>query len=302
MRYRCTDPTLTSYKYVSYLKISKALGVPYNTVQHLCRHALKPKRPPARNREVTKLEQHHIDFLTSYKTLEDWAGFTLKWRTKLFHRRFPDKRIAVTCLRRLYLKHGIKRKKVRQEKHMPQHARLQYQANCRLTRLALERAEQASRLIVYLDEIVFSKSSVISRDWSARNSNLAVDQTMIYTGYTAVIASMTKEKGIGPLKLYPKALTAEEFIEFLKELRREYGRRPLSLFMDNLYVHKSRAAREHFEKLNIEPIWNVSYSPEFNPIEAVFSKVKAIFKRRRLNALVRKIRFNTSKNIIYAFK
>ena len=46
--------------------------------------------------------------------------------------------------------------------------------------------------------------------------------------------------------------------------------------MDNLYVHKSRAAREHFEKLNIEPIWNVSYSPEFNPIEAVFSKVKAI--------------------------
>ena len=72
--------------------------------------------------------------------------------------------------------------------------------------------------------------------------------------------------------------------------------------MDNLYVHKSRAAREHFEKLNIEPIWNVSYSPEFNPIEAVFSKVKAIFRRKRLNALVRKIRFNTSKNIIYAFK
>jgi len=234
LRYRCTDPTATSYKHLSYLKISKALGVPYNTVQHLCRHALKPKRPPARNREVTKLEQHHIDFLTSYKTLEDWAGFTLKFRTKLFHRQFTDKQIAVTCLRRLYLKHGIKRKKVRQEKHMPENARSQFQTNCGLTRLALEQAEQANRLIVYLDEIVFSKSSVMSRDWSAKNSNLAVDQAMIYTGYTAVIASMTKEKGIGPYMIYPKALTATEFIDFLKELRREYGRRPLSILMDQL--------------------------------------------------------------------
>jgi transposase len=66
-------------------------------------------------------------------------------------------------------------------------------------------------------------------------------------------------------------------------------------------VHKSKEAKPYFEKLNIEPIWNVSYSPEFNPIEAIFSKVKAIFKRQRLNALVRKLRFNTPKKIVDAF-
>ena len=66
-------------------------------------------------------------------------------------------------------------------------------------------------------------------------------------------------------------------------------------------MHKSKDAKPYFEELNIEPIWNVSYSPEFNPIEAVFSKVKSIFKRRRLNALVRKIGFNTSETIIDAF-
>ena len=71
---------------------------------------------------MTKLEEQHINFLTSYETLEEWAGYTLKYRTKLFHRKFTDKRIAVTCLRRLYLKHGIKCKKVRQEKYMPEHA------------------------------------------------------------------------------------------------------------------------------------------------------------------------------------
>ena len=44
---------------------------------------------------------------------------TMKMRTKLFHRQFPDKRIAVTSLRRLYLKHKVKRKKVRQDKYLP---------------------------------------------------------------------------------------------------------------------------------------------------------------------------------------
>jgi len=75
---------------------------------------------------VTKLSQEHVDFLTHPKILEKWAGETLLKRTILFHRQFPDKRIAVTSLRRLYLRHDIKRKKVRQEKYMPAHARLEF--------------------------------------------------------------------------------------------------------------------------------------------------------------------------------
>ena len=67
-------------------------------------------------------------------------------------------------------------------------------------------------------------------------------------------------------------------------------------------MHKSKEAKPYFEKLNIEPIWNVRYSPEFNPIEAIFSKVKAIFNRRRLNQLVRKRPFDANDTIKVAFK
>jgi len=58
---------------------------------------------------------------------------------------------------------------------------------------------------------------------------------------------------------------------------------PLALFMDRLQVHKQKDVREWLAKLNITPLWNVSYSPEFNPIEAVFSKVKRLFNSGRLN-------------------
>ena len=46
----------------------------------------------------------------------------------------------------------------------------------------------------------------------------------------------------------------------------------------------------------------MAYSPEFNPIEAVFSRVKAIFNRRRLNCLVNKIGFNADETIKTSFR
>ena len=73
-----------------------------------------------------------MDFLINPSILEKWAGLTMKQRTVYFHRQFTNKRIAVTSLRRLYLKHGIKCKKVRQEKVMPLRARTNFVQNCQL--------------------------------------------------------------------------------------------------------------------------------------------------------------------------
>ena len=66
-------------------------------------------------------------------------------------------------------------------------------------------------------------------------------------------------------------------------------------------MHKSRDVRPHYERLNIEPIFNVGYSPEFNPIESVFSQVKCNFCRERLNKLVNNEVFDTNPAIWAAF-
>ena len=54
----------------------------------------------------------------------------MRMRCVLFHRTFPDKRVAVTCLRRLYLKHGVRRKKVRQDKYLPTKICQDYALRC----------------------------------------------------------------------------------------------------------------------------------------------------------------------------
>ena len=48
----------------------------------------------------------------------------------MFEMHFPGKKLSVTSLRRLYLKHGIKRKKVRLEKAMPANTRENFVVNC----------------------------------------------------------------------------------------------------------------------------------------------------------------------------
>ena len=55
--------------------------------------------------------------------------------------------------------------------------------------------------------------------------------------------------------------------------------------MDQLGVHKSNVLKKIYTELDLEPIFNVGYSPEFNPIESVFSQVKRTYSRIRLNKL-----------------
>ena len=122
-RFRTSKPTKKAWKYTTYRAIAAALNLTQNEVQHICRKALTPQKTLTSKQLVRKLDQEHIDFLISPITLERWAGLIMKKRTVYFHRKFTNKRIAVTSLRRLYLRHGIKCKKVRQEKVMPLHAR-----------------------------------------------------------------------------------------------------------------------------------------------------------------------------------
>ena len=51
------------------------------------------------------------------------------------------------------------------------------------------------------------------------------------------------------------------------------------VIMDNLSVHKSAAVRQAIEAAGAELRFLPPYSPDFNPIEMAFSKLKAFLKK-----------------------
>ena len=175
IRFRTTTPTAKSYKYISYARIAATLNLTVNEVQHICRKALLPARKVTADQLVRKLDQVHVDFLLSPVTLEQWAGLTLKQITVRFHRQFTDKRIAVTSLRRLYLSHGVRRKKVRKEKVLPPRLKERYTEQCCAVLANIHAEKSSGRKLVYCDEIVFSKLALQTKEWSTKNTNLTVD-------------------------------------------------------------------------------------------------------------------------------
>ena len=69
-RYRTLKPTVKPFKYATYRIIAKLVNLTEYEVQHICRKALKNVKPPSNKHEDRKLEQKHIDYLLSSKTLE----------------------------------------------------------------------------------------------------------------------------------------------------------------------------------------------------------------------------------------
>ena len=118
---------------------------------------------------------------------------------------------------------------------------------------------------------MFTIRSVMNREFSNKYENIEIDRSRLGIKTTAVIASISREKGIHFNKSYYRSVDTVKFIEYLKLLRNKSGSRRISLFMDNLSVHKSNVVREEMSKLNIYPIFNCPYWPEGNPIELVFS-------------------------------
>ena len=67
--------------------------------------------------------------------------------------------------------------------------------------------------------------------------------------------------------------------------------------MDNLSVHRSRDVKERMDELSIPYIFSPPYSPDYNPIELVFSIFKSEMKKKRLTAILQGRAFNVEKNI-----
>ena len=98
--------------------------------------------------------------------------------------------------------------------------------------------------------------------------------------------SISKENGLEHFQIYEFSVNTERFIGWLGELRVKTGDDKVALFMDNLSAHKAEKSTDEMKRLGFRWIWNVTYSPEYNPIELTFSKVKSEFKKQRRRKLI----------------
>jgi transposase len=96
---------------------------------------------------------------------------------------------------------------------------------------------------------------------------------------TTLIASMTLEGGMGEAMAVEGATDARVFEAYVEGfLAPSLSARQIVL-MDDLGAHKTRRVRELVEARGAQVWFLPAYSPDLNPIEEAFSKVKALLKK-----------------------
>ena len=140
------------------------------------------------------------------------------------------------------------------------------------------------------DNLVFLDESGINIDMTrhyarAKTSKRAVDSTPLNTPRNTTILSSIRLDGRTAHTVYQGGTTAERFAEYLKETLLPSLSSNDIIIMDNMRSHHAKAVKQVLHASGIRYLYLPPYSPDFNPIEKMWSKLKAYLRKAKVRAL-----------------
>jgi len=145
--------------------------------------------------------------------------------------------------------------------------------------------EIAAERLVFVDEMGTNISLSPLYSWSRKGERAFGSAPRNWGKNVTLLASITR-KGLGPCLAVEGATRREVFEAYLEHLLAPTLKPRQIVVMDNLSAHKGERVRELIEQRGCELVYLPPYSPDFNPIEQAFSKVKDLMPSRvRASAL-----------------
>jgi transposase len=131
---------------------------------------------------------------------------------------------------------------------------------------------------VFVDECSTNTSLTPLYAWSRRAERARCSIPRNWGANVTLLSSMSIE-GMGPSLAVEGSTTREVFEAYLKQVLGPALKKGQVVVMDNLSAHKGAGVRELIEERGCELIYLPPYSPDFNPIEEAFSKIKSLLRR-----------------------
>jgi len=134
------------------------------------------------------------------------------------------------------------------------------------------------RRLVFIDET--SVTSNITRLYGHAPRGERLAQKVLYGNWktTTFIAALRHNRVTAPFVL-EGAMNGETFRAYVEQVLAPTLKKGDIVFMDNVPVHKVAGVQEAIEARGAILIYLPAYSPDFNPIEQVFAKLKAVLRK-----------------------
>jgi transposase len=142
----------------------------------------------------------------------------------------------------------------------------------------LEAGEFEARDFVFVDECGTHTSLAPLHGYSPRGERVHLEAPRNRGSNTTLLASMSIE-GMGECLAVEGTTTKVVFETYVERVLAPSLRVGQVVVMDNLSAHKGDRLRELIEARGCELLYLPPYSPDLNPIEEAFSKMKTLLRK-----------------------
>lgn len=138
--------------------------------------------------------------------------------------------------------------------------------------------------LVFLDE---SGINVNMTRFYARSKggSRAVDAIPLWKPQNTTVLSSIQLNGKAAYTIYPGGTTSERFVDYLRNVLIPTLSSGSILVMDNMRSHHTQAVKVLLEQAGIHYLYLPPYSPDLNPIEKMWSKIKAFLRKEKVRLL-----------------
>lgn len=116
------------------------------------------------------------------------------------------------------------------------------------------------------------------RGWSLRGQRLLAKAPGGHWATTTFTAGLRHDRIIAPLVL-DGAMNGEAFLSWVEQFLTPALKPGDIVIMDNLSAHKVAGVADAIEAVKAELLYLPPYSPDLNPIEMLFSKLKSLIRK-----------------------
>ena len=133
--------------------------------------------------------------------------------------------------------------------------------------------------LVFADETHFISRDFQQTAWAPIGKNIQVDDRTGNQPSLSMCAAVCKCHGLLAYTTEEGCYDKDKFKVFLREVREAAGEGKVHLFLDNCRIHHAHVVSDYMQELDIEPVWNVAYVPEYNAaIEMFWGQLKAKYR------------------------
>ena len=134
--------------------------------------------------------------------------------------------------------------------------------------------------LVFIDETWTKTNMAPLRGW-CRSGHRLIDRVPNARWRTLTFVAALRHDGITAPCLFDGPINGESFLAYVTQVLVPTLRPRDIVVMDNLGSHKSKAVRDALRSAGARRLFLPAYSPDLNPIEQVFSKLKTLLRKAR---------------------